>query len=95
MVAKMRMSLLKPWPVPVPDVGAGTPASGRSAPLREMEGPSYRERADVIGIPIGAVMWRLARARGALRGALDEEITQSGISSRRSPREQEAEAVLV
>jgi RNA polymerase sigma-70 factor, ECF subfamily len=63
--------------------------------LREMEGLSYRELADVIGIPIGTVMSRLARAREALRRALDEEIKHSGISSRRSPREQEAEAVLV
>jgi hypothetical protein len=38
---------------------------------------------------------RLARAREALRLALDEEIKQSGISSGQSHREQEAEAVLV
>jgi len=43
-----------------------------------MEGLSCRELADVIGIPSGTVMSRRARAREALRGAVDEEITQSG-----------------
>jgi RNA polymerase sigma-70 factor, ECF subfamily len=38
--------------------------------LREMEGLSYKQIADVRGIPIGTVMSGLARARRALREAL-------------------------
>ena len=37
--------------------------------LRELEGLSYRELADVMGIPMGTVMSGLSRARQALRGA--------------------------
>jgi len=35
--------------------------------LREMEELSYREISDVLGVPIGTVMSRLARARGLLK----------------------------
>jgi RNA polymerase sigma-70 factor (ECF subfamily) len=63
--------------------------------LRELEGLSYRELADVMGIPIGTVMSRLSRAREALRGALDSELKPSGISARMHLREEEADAVLV
>ena len=63
--------------------------------LRELEGLSYRELSDVIGIPMGTVMSRLSRAREALRTALDTDLPQPGISSRPHSREQEADAVLV
>ena len=53
--------------------------------LRELEGLSYRELSDVIGIPMGTVMSRLSRARVALRHAL--ELPQPVIASRPRPRE--------
>lgn len=35
--------------------------------LRELEGFSYKEIADIVSIPVGTVMSRLARARGRMR----------------------------
>jgi RNA polymerase sigma-70 factor (ECF subfamily) len=40
---------------------------------RELEGLSYRELADAMGIPMGTVMSGLARAREALRDAVVSE----------------------
>ena len=62
--------------------------------LRELEGLSYRELSDVIGIPIGTVMSRLSRGREALRNALGTDFRQPGLS-RPDAREQEGDAVLV
>ena len=62
--------------------------------LRELEGLSYKELADLMDIPIGTVMSSLSRARHALRGALDHELKQSGLPTRVHHREQEADAVL-
>ena len=41
--------------------------------LRELEGLSYREMADVKGIPIGTVMSGLSRARQAFRSAVNSQ----------------------
>jgi Sigma-70, region 4 len=67
----------------------------QEASLRELEGLSYRELADVMSIPIGTVMSSLSRARQAFREALDNELKQYGISARTHPREQEVDAVRV
>jgi RNA polymerase sigma-70 factor, ECF subfamily len=40
--------------------------------LRELEGLSYKEMAEVVQLPIGTVMSRLARARARLRRALQQ-----------------------
>lgn len=63
--------------------------------LRELEDLSYREVADVLGIPIGTVMSGLSRARQALRGALDNERRDFGMPKRTDLREQDADTVLV
>ena len=42
--------------------------------LRELEGLSYRELADVMEMPIGSVMSGLSRGRQALRKALNQQL---------------------
>ena len=50
---------------------------------REMEGLSYKELADVTGVPIGTVMSALSRARRALRFALVQQSDAAWPSSER------------
>ena len=46
--------------------------------LREMEGLSYKEIADLADLPVGTVMSRLARARKQLQKELAGEFQQRG-----------------
>jgi RNA polymerase sigma-70 factor (ECF subfamily) len=63
--------------------------------LRELEGLSYKEVADVMGIPIGTVMSGLSRARRALRSALDRELQQPAAPKRTGSAEPRPDEVLV
>ena len=52
--------------------------------LREFEGMSYGEIADITGMPVGTVMSSLSRARGRLRQVLTDLMTRvTAPSSRR------------
>ncbi|MGH2579729.1 MAG: sigma-70 family RNA polymerase sigma factor [Actinomycetota bacterium] len=49
--------------------------------LADVEGFSYREIAEILGIPIGTVMSRLHRGRRALEKALWERVRERGLVS--------------
>ena len=51
--------------------------------LRELEGLSYKEMADVAGVPVGTIMSRLARARARLEQRLTQTARkEAGIALR-------------
>lgn len=47
--------------------------------LRELEGLTYKEIADVTGVPVGTVMSRLARGRDRLKEALSQPAPKGAI----------------
>lgn len=47
--------------------------------LSDIEGMSYQEIADAVGVPIGTVRSRLARGRSLLRKALEDYAVKEGI----------------
>jgi RNA polymerase sigma-70 factor (ECF subfamily) len=49
--------------------------------LVSVEGLAYREAAEILGLPIGTIMSRLARGRLALGKALEEPDARRGSSS--------------
>ncbi len=55
-------------------LGELPPAFREAVVLREIEGLSYKEIAEVTGTPVGTVMSRLARGRSELRKALTKLI---------------------
>jgi RNA polymerase sigma-70 factor (ECF subfamily) len=43
-----------------------------------IDGLSYKDAAEILELPIGTLMSRLARARGALRRAVGQGVTGAG-----------------
>jgi RNA polymerase sigma-70 factor (ECF subfamily) len=62
---------------------------------REVEGLSYRELAEVLGIPMGTVMSSLSRARQALRAALEHERQHAGAPGTATIRQDVAHQLLM
>ncbi len=51
--------------------------------LVALEELSYRDAAEVLGVPVGTVMSRLARARGQMRALLSDEPSAHGTAALR------------
>ena len=64
----------------VQDALADLPEQFREAVmLADVEGFSYKEIAEIMGVPIGTVMSRLHRGRKALEKALWDKVRERGL----------------
>ncbi len=70
----------------VTDALGELPEKFRSVVLLDVEGFSYKEIAEMLGIPIGTVMSRLHRGRKFLQKRLLEHAKEHGIAATRAPR---------
>ena len=66
-------------------VGLLPPDQRATLMLVTVEGLSYKQAAEVTGVPVGTIMSRLARARIAL-----QQLLENGAGERRSVRDAEA-----
>ena len=70
----------------VKDALADLPEKFREVVLLDVEGFSYKEIAEMLGIPIGTVMSRLHRGRKFLQKRLYDLAQQRGIAALRTPQ---------
>jgi RNA polymerase sigma-70 factor (ECF subfamily) len=68
----------------VKDALAALPEKFRTTVLLDVEGFSYKEIAEMVGIPIGTVMSRLHRGRRFLQQRLYDLARERGIAAVRS-----------
>ncbi len=70
----------------VKDALAELPEKFRTVVLLDVEGFSYKEIAEMLGIPIGTVMSRLHRSRKVLQQRLYDLAQERGIAALRAPQ---------
>ena len=70
----------------VTDALEALPEKFRTTVLLDVEGFSYKEIAEMLGIPIGTVMYRLHRGRKFLQKRLYDLARERGIAAVRTPQ---------